>query len=215
MMVPAGRLAEMYSAKWIVAIGVIGTAAINLITPLITMQSIVLITMSRVLLGMLQTGVFPAGYGMLFKWFPVRQRSFAYSMFMNGSAVGNFIANSMAGYLAEMSGWPAVFYASGAMAVVHFLLFSVLVTARPADSKFVSHGELKGINFDRKPEIKAKKPSVPWLSIFRSPAALGLMAYKFMNLSGFVLGAKFPAYLSEILHVPPGTVSRQRIAVII
>lgn len=62
--IPAGRLAELYDAKWIVTVAIAGTALINVLTPLLA-ESLVLLTMARIMLGICQTGLYPAGYGEL------------------------------------------------------------------------------------------------------------------------------------------------------
>lgn len=84
----------------------------NLITPVIG-ASVVLMSISRLVLGVLQSPLFPAGYDLLYKWFPLHERSFAFGMYLNGVAIGSLIASFLGGYISDHQGWPWVFYISG------------------------------------------------------------------------------------------------------
>lgn len=60
--VPGGRMAELFGGKWIIAAGVLFSGILNAITPLMA-KSVILMTLSRLLLGAVQAGIFAAGYG--------------------------------------------------------------------------------------------------------------------------------------------------------
>lgn len=115
MQVPSGRLAEEVGGKWIIAVSLIGSAVVNLITPLITGSFVMLVT-SRIVLGFLQGGIFPSCYAMLYKWMPLKERSLAFAFMDVGGTIGSIVAASMTGYLSEhgfSGGWPSSFYVSG------------------------------------------------------------------------------------------------------
>lgn len=115
MQVPSGRLAESFGGKWIVSIGLLGTGLLNLVTPLIAYSYGLLIT-SRVLLGLLQGGIFPACYSIVYNWLPQNERSLGFAMMDVGTNIGTIVATTMTGYLSEYGfadGWPSTFYTSG------------------------------------------------------------------------------------------------------
>ena len=123
MQVPAGRMAELYGAKWIIATSLIGSGVINVITPLIA-DYVVLLTISRVTLGVLQGGVFP---GLKYYHYAARmaslirfhssvdsmlrhdievvplfkERSVAFTFLDLGGTSGAMLGASVAGYMSE------------------------------------------------------------------------------------------------------------------
>ena len=115
MQVPAGRMAEIFGGKWIVAVGLLGASIINLLTPLIA-HSYIGIIISRISLGFLQGGIFPACYSIVYNWLPQSERSLGFALMDVGTNIGTIIATTMSGYLSEhgfAQGWPSTFYLSG------------------------------------------------------------------------------------------------------
>ena len=119
MQVPAGRISEEFGGRWVVAFSLLGSGLLNLATPHLTF-SVVLLTASRVVLGILQVsrhcqaaifrriinrcrqgGLFPACFSIIFNWFPVRERAVGYAVMEIGTMLGSIWASAMAGYLAE------------------------------------------------------------------------------------------------------------------
>lgn len=58
MQVPAGRISEEFGGRWVVAVSLIGSGLVNILTPFLTF-SVPLLTASRVVLGVLQVCSFP------------------------------------------------------------------------------------------------------------------------------------------------------------
>lgn len=100
MQIPSGRLAEVYGAKWIIAISLMGTAIVNVLTPLMS-DSVAALTISRIALGFAQGGLFPACFALIPKWFPLKERSVAFTFTELGSTLGAMVGNTLTGYLSE------------------------------------------------------------------------------------------------------------------
>jgi len=113
--VPSGRMAERFGARLLGTIGIMGTAAVNLLTPLITKHYYVFVS-SRILLGAIQALVFPSCYLLASKWIPDNERSTVLSLTPFGGVVGAILSTGMSGFLSKhgfAGGWPSVFYVSG------------------------------------------------------------------------------------------------------
>ena len=65
---------------------------------------------ARLMLGLAQGGVFPAGSKAVAEWFPARKRATAMGMFNGGSAIGLIVAAPAAALVLRHAAWPWVFY---------------------------------------------------------------------------------------------------------
>lgn len=107
MQVPSGRLAEEFGGRWVVAISLLGSGLLNLATPYLTYSTFSLIA-SRVVLGFLQAGLFPACFAIIYNWFPLHERSTAYAIMEVGTMIGSISGSALAGYMADhgfAGGW--------------------------------------------------------------------------------------------------------------
>lgn len=220
LQIPSGRLAEVFGGKWIVAFSLLGSGILNLLTPHLT-SSVLLMVASRLILGLLQCGLFPACFSIIFNWFPLKERSVAYAALEIGTMLGSVWAAGMAGYLAEhgfAGGWPSTFYVSGTIAVISFIIWTPFVTSSPENHKLMSVNEIKDIRRDstltksveesieRKTSSKKKKKkrAVPWLAIFTNKAVLANVFSKFfLRWTFYTLVMKLPTYLHDVLHLSP------------
>jgi len=77
----------------------------------------------RFLLGVAESGNFPAGVKVVAEWFPVRERALAAGLFNSGSAVGTVIAVPLIVLIVRYLGWPAAFVLVGALGLVWILFW--------------------------------------------------------------------------------------------
>ena len=147
MQVPSGRLAETVGGKTIVTISLIGSGLINLVTPLIASRTGLLVA-SRMLLGVVQGGIFPSCYAMIGKWFPLKERSLGFAFMEIGATIGSVAATTSAGYLSEhgfAGGWPSVFYMSGLVSLAAFVAWFFLTESSPLKYQGITSEELRYI----------------------------------------------------------------------
>lgn len=116
--VPSARLAEIYGAKWVVALSLCGSGVVNIITPFITWSMPLFIT-SRVILGAVQSAVFPASFALMPKWFSPDTVGVTYGLHEAGAYFGSVVTAVLTGYLGEWHGWPSAFYVEGQLNGVH------------------------------------------------------------------------------------------------
>lgn len=102
---------------------------------------------ARFLLGLGESGNFPAAIKATAEWFPRRERAFATGLFNAGSNVGAVIAPLVVPWLALTWGWEAAFLATGLAGLI-WLAFWLPLYGRPEGSPWVSKKELAWIRSD-------------------------------------------------------------------
>lgn len=208
MQIPAGRLAELFGGKWIIAFGLLGSGLVNLITPLVA-SSVFLMTLSRVLLGIVQGGIFASCMALLIKWLPMKERSTGFGLANTGACIGIIIGSPLTGYLSDsvyFGGWPSSFYAAGIIAILSFCLFAPLIKSHPRQHSWVSKEELayitNGNENDEEDTIKSRSLSTPWKEMLMCPAVISTMFAKLcFSFTTLAFANKFPDYMANVLHV--------------
>jgi len=115
----------------------------------------------RFLLGIGESGNFPAGLKAVTEWFPKKERAFATGIFNAGANVGAIITPLIVPVLTLTYGWRAAFVITGAASLIWVVAW-LAIYRRPREAKWVSTDELAHIERDP-PDTAAK---VPWSRLF-------------------------------------------------
>lgn len=202
-MVPSGILAEKFGARWIISANMAGAAIISSLFPLIADYHYSFTAFSRFMLGALQSGFYPAAFGMFTKWFPLKERSFAFALIDIGAVLGSCLTYLGGGTMIENWGWPSLFYVPAAAAMVMSVIFLTGVRSQPDDHPLVTEQELKKIR-SMQTTGEGKKvtaPSPAWFKIMTCPSVLATASFKFGSyLCATVIYLELPKYLSEVIH---------------
>lgn len=207
LMVLGGRMAEIYGAKYVILLSVAGSALINLATPWMARTNFTLLVISRVLMGAIQSGVFPGVYALIAKWLNMSETSIFAPLIKMSLRLGMVLGSMMPGLVA---GWPNVFYVTGTLSVLWSISWILIATSDPADNKWVSEGELWHIVRKKKNKghleadsnkspVSAK--SMPWLKILTAPSVICLIVVKLtFNFAIDFLAIELPSYLKYVQH---------------
>jgi len=117
-------------------------------------------TAVRAMLGIGESGNFPAGIKAVTEWFPKKERAFATGLFNAGANVGAIITPLVVPALTIAYGWRAAFVITGAASLL-WLVAWLAIYRRPRESTRVSQAELDYIESD--PADPAGK--VPWIKL--------------------------------------------------
>ncbi|CAA2962122.1 sialin-like [Olea europaea subsp. europaea] len=223
-MIVGGRISEIYGAKYVLLLAVAGSGIINLATPWMARHSLSLLFISRVIMGALQSSVYPTMYALINRWLTMSEASIYAPMIKMSLRLGQVLASLVPGLILK---WPNVFYVVGTLGIVWSILWLFIATSDPSSNSWVSKSELAHILKKKKRKIfeddnstleKANEISVenktksktPWLKIITSPSVIGLiiakLAYNFCN--DFIT-VELPSYLKYVHHT-----SMQRISAI-
>ncbi len=104
---------------------------------------------SRAILGLGESGNFPAAIKATAEYFPKKERSFATGIFNSGANVGAILAPLTVPWIAKNWGWEAAFVIIGAIGFL-WLFFWLAFYEKPEKQKRLSAAELEYINSDAK-----------------------------------------------------------------
>ena len=119
---------------------------------------------ARALLGIGESGNFPAAVKTVAEWFPQRERALATGIFNAGTNVGVVLAALLVPWIAIVLGWRWAFLATGALDLV-WLAAWLTFYRDPGRHPRVSPAELAWIRSD--PVEPGGADAVPWRSLLR------------------------------------------------
>ncbi|XP_064542911.1 putative inorganic phosphate cotransporter [Drosophila montana] len=205
--VPAGPLARRFGGKVTILTGLSICSVLTILTPLCArLGGWQLLCAVRLLEGVCQGLLFPSTHTVISAWVPPKERASLGNFTYAGNQFGTIIMLATSGLLASIGGWPSIFYASGSVGCIWSAVYFLWGASSPADSKSLSAEERELIELGQASErsAHAELPShhqtTPWLSFFRSPAVLALVAVQSAYAYGFwTLLTQIPSYMKNIL----------------
>ncbi|MFZ4863198.1 MFS transporter [Sphingobacterium sp. Mn56C] len=171
--------------------------------------SILGFSISRVVLGIGESGNFPAAIKTTAEYFPKRERALATGIFNSGSNIGAVLAPLTVPWMAVKWGWQSAFIVVGVVGFI-WLVFWWIFYDKPEEQKRLSRAELAHINSDADGDVAA--PSLdPQTASLSKTSWYRLLSFK--QTWAYVLG-KFmtdgvwwfflfwlPSYLKDQYHM--------------
>jgi MFS transporter, ACS family, hexuronate transporter len=150
----------------------------------------------RVLLGLSETGNFPAATKAVSEWFPAEQRALGVGIFNAGSSLGAALAAPLGAWLGIHYGWRSAFLFTGALGLV-WLLFWLLLYQPPFGNRWIVSRDRAAAQPPADLPEQAIAPN-PWPTLLRNRSCLTLMLVRFMSdpVIYFVI-FWLPAYLEK------------------
>lgn len=130
----------------------------------------------RFLLGLGESGHFPAAIKTVAEWFPKRERALVTGIFNSGSNVGAIVAPLAVPWLTLHLGWRWAFVALGGVGLIWIVAWLFLYQ-EPAKHRRLSPGELQYIRSDS-PEAGE---SIPWRVLATNRQVWGLVLARFLT----------------------------------
>ena len=119
----------------------------------------------RALLGMSESGNFPAANKTIAEWFPKKERALAIGIFNSGTNVGAIVAPIAVPAIVIAWGWQAAFIITGATGFIWIVLW-VIFYELPERKRKLSKAELDYIKSDVDEQNESEKP-IPWLKLLK------------------------------------------------
>jgi ACS family hexuronate transporter-like MFS transporter len=119
----------------------------------------------RALLGMSESGNFPAANKAVAEWFPKKERALAFSIFNSGTNVGAIAAPLAVPAIVIAWGWQAAFIITGGIGFIWIILWFMFYEL-PEKKRKLSAGELEYIKSDLDERNESEKP-VPWVQLLK------------------------------------------------
>lgn len=235
-MLLSGNLAETYGSKIPLLIAILGSAMINLLTPIVARYSFTLLFLLRVLLGILQGGLVPSIYDLFNKWLTLTETSIFVSLVKVFIALGTLTGAMLPGIASQLGlGWPWIFYMASFLCIIWSLIWIPLATSTPQTNSFVKVNECQWIMRKKQPfspgsnsnnfklsnreeangvaqtqtqTTKEAPDSTPWLLIITNSSVLALTLVKFTyNVGMDFFILELALYLRKVHEASTETIS--------
>ena len=131
----------------------------------------------RALLGISESGNFPAAIKTTAEWFPKKERALATGLFNSGANVGAILAPLSVPFIANAWGWQWAFILTGAIGLV-WLIFWFIYYEVPRKQKRLTEAELAYIESDEEEENPEK---VSWATLFKYRQTWAFTIGKFLT----------------------------------
>ena len=153
---------------------------------------------ARFLLGLGESGNFPAAIKTVAEWFPKKERSFATGLFNSGANVGSILAPLIVPWVTIRYGWHMAFIATGAIGVL-WMIWWFRSYRRPSEHPRIKDRELGHIYQDAAEEVG---PPIPWRRLLRYRQTWAFAIAKFLTdpIWYFYL-FWLPSYFSSKFHL--------------
>ncbi|XP_006638681.1 sialin [Lepisosteus oculatus] len=198
--IPGGYLARKYGAKWFLGIGILGTAIFTLLTPLAADLGAGYLIAVRVLEGIGEGVTFPAMHAMWSSWAPPLERSRLLTISYTGAQLGTVVSLPLSGLICFYMDWTYVFYIFGAVGVLWFILWTLLVSNTPETHRRISEKEKAYIMLSLRNELSPSTKHIPWRSLLTSvPLWAIVVAHFSYNWTFYTLLTLLPTYMKNVL----------------
>ncbi|CAG9830857.1 unnamed protein product [Diabrotica balteata] len=170
--IAGGFLATKIGGTWVFSCGIASTAFFTLITPWVVKTNVYFFIVIRTIEGLCEGVTFPAIQEIWSQWAPPAEKSRLISISLSGSYLGAVVAMPMCSLIASSLGWEYIFYIFGAVGLLWYLIWIIIVASTPSKDKRINPIERKYI-VDAISAVKSDKQiEVPWRRILSSTAVL-------------------------------------------
>lgn len=198
---PGGIVAKHFPAHHVFGFAIGICALLTLLTPILVMNYVTMIVI-RVVEGLVLGVTFPAMMGILSRWSPVMERSRMTMICNAGVYFGTVTAMSGAGVLSDFYGWESVFYVSGAIGIIFFVVWILAVKESPENDPWISDAEQKYIMEGLKTQQCKSGIKTPWLALLTSiPVWAIVFAHFAQNWGAYTLMTQMPTFLSDTINL--------------
>jgi len=119
----------------------------------------------RGLLGISESGNFPAAIKSIAEWFPKKERALATGIFNSGTNIGAVVAPVAVPAIVTVWGWQMAFIATGAIGFLWIILWFIFYEV-PEKQRRVKQAELDYIRSDSK-ENEESQEKIPWIRLLK------------------------------------------------
>uniref|UniRef100_A0A1B6EC40 Major facilitator superfamily (MFS) profile domain-containing protein n=2 Tax=Clastoptera arizonana TaxID=38151 RepID=A0A1B6EC40_9HEMI len=199
LQIPGGVLARKFGTKAVFGLSNFATVLLTFVVPWCAYTDYRLLVANRVIQGIIVGMAWPSMQHLTAHWIPPDERSKFVSAYL-GSSVGVAVTYPLCGVILDFLPWEAVFYVTGTIGTVWFILWWYLVYDTPAEHPTITAVERKYIEDSLGNSLSRKKLPIPWKDIFTSvPVWMVLISQWGGGWALFTLMTQAPTYFSVIL----------------
>lgn len=193
---PGGWLSSKLGGAKVFGVGILTTAILNLISPMVANVSLNWFIVLRIATGFFEGVTYPSIQAVWSRWAPIEERTRLTSLAYSGSFVGTVISFPIYGLIAENMGWAYTFYLPGIVGIMWCTLWFIFVRDNPSKDPFITKEELKFLQTNLGTYTQPK--SIPWKAILTSmPVWSIVMAHFCENWGFYTLLTQLPSFMTE------------------
>jgi MFS family permease len=178
LQIPAGRLAAVWSAKWVILGLLLFWSVVSFSTAFVRTEGELIA--NRFILGLFEGGVLTCTIVLIRKWFTRSERARANTLFLISIPIAQVIANPISGVVLEHFGWQMMFVVEAAPGLVWALVWVWAITEQPKDAAWLDPAEkARIVTALAEEETQAPPVQGHWLTTLWHPAVLLLALYNF------------------------------------
>jgi len=155
----------------------------------------------RGLLGLGESGNYPAGIKTTAEWFPKKERALAIGILDSGSNIGACVGPILVPWLLAVYGWQAAFLITGSLGLI-WLIFWLIYYEIPSRQRRLSQSEFDYIRGDEEDKEEIATGKVTWGRLLRLKQTWAFIAGKFFtDPIWFFFLFWLPSYFSSSFHL--------------
>ena len=197
---PAGRLADRFGPRLVVAAGTIWWGIFTALTgsvPLGVAGALAILIAIRFFLGVGEAVVYPASNTLVAKWIPSSERGIANGVIFAGVGVGAGIAPPLITAIVLHHGWRWSFWISMIIGIAAGAVWFLIARDRPDEHRWVGAAEANLIRAGLPAEPAAAQ--LPWRTILASKdVAAVTLSYFTYGYVAYIFFTWFFIYLSRV-----------------
>jgi sugar phosphate permease len=183
---PAGHLANRWGAKRMISALLIAWGLFAIGCGLVrTWREL---WVMRLLLGIAESGVWPATLVLLSHWFPRRERARANALWMVCLPLAVVFSSPLSGWILDHWNWRVMMIAEGALPLLWVTIWQAFIDDRPSEAKWISPAELHYLEstLEREGEDIEQSDPNPSIRALLRPQILLLVLIAFLrNIADF------------------------------
>jgi sugar phosphate permease len=181
LQVPVGRLAAVWSAKWVIFGLLMFWSAVSFSTAFVHTENELIA--NRFILGVFEGGVLTCTIVLIRKWFTRKERARANTLFLISIPLASVIANPISGLVLEHFGWQMMFMVEALPGLAWSVVWVLAIKDEPQSAAWLDPQEKAGLLADLETEQTAMAPvQGHWIRTIWHPAVLLLALYNFLAL---------------------------------
>ena len=130
--IPGGRMAELFSGKYVFLAAVLMNTVGTLLSPVLAFLDYTALIAIRVFEGFGGGFTFPAMNVLIAAWSPPEERSTIAAIAFSGASLGTVLSMMTSGVINKLCGWEWVFYIQGGLSLIWCVLWVILVFDTPS-----------------------------------------------------------------------------------
>jgi sugar phosphate permease len=184
LQIPGGHLAKHWSPKKFISVLLVAWSLFAIGCGFArTYRELLLL---RLLLGVAESGVFPATLILLSHWFSRAERARANALWLLCLPCAVILSSPFSGWMLDHWGWRAMLIAEGALPLVWLAIWLVLIEDHPGEARWLTSPERDSLVATLRAESLdlERSESIPYLHALMRPQVLVLAAIYFCFVSG-------------------------------